>query len=269
MPKKVIKRRDSRNRSRIKKVEKATKTQEVAFEKIDMFVAKEEDLVEKEVSGLLLRFKRIFTDHHNLTRAEFAKYFGIPFLASFILLFLLLLLLNSKDPLRVPSFQVRTSVHGLGDLVSKLNIFTSHKSLKGQEVFDPYEVKLDIDKGEMFYALFDVRSPKEFGKGHIRDALNLPAYTSFSDLKKFSISERDLIGTLRSIMPHKKPILVYGSTRDSQVTHDVAAILRRNGFEVSVLGVGWNEWRHFTNLWVPEAGWDSFDIDRYVDEERY
>lgn len=238
----------------------------IPFEKIDLLVQDEEKKIEKKVESITVRARRLLTDHSSLTKAEFVKFFVIPFLFSFLLLFVSLLLLSAKDPIHVPSLQVKTTIHSFGDVINKVKI--GHPaSLKGQEIFDPYEVKLDIDKGDMFYTLLDVRSPEEFSQGHIRDAINLPAYQSFADLKKLTLSEGDVMKHLKSIMSRKKPIVVYGTTRDSQLTHDMAAILSRNGYEVSTLGVGWNEWRHFTNLWVPQAGWDSFQIENYVDEK--
>jgi rhodanese-related sulfurtransferase len=237
------------------------------FEKIDMLGVKEEKKIEKKVESITVRAKKLLTDHSSLTKAEFVKFFVIPFLISFLLLFVSLLLLSAKDPIHVPSLQVKTSIHSFGDVINKVAKIGHPASLKGQEIFDPYQVKLDIDKGDMFYALIDVRSPEEFSQGHIRDAINLPAYQSFADLKKLTLSEGDVMKHLKSIISRKKPIVIYGTTRDSQLTHDMAAILSRNGYEVSTLGVGWNEWRHFTNLWVPEAGWDSFQIENYVDEK--
>lgn len=248
---------------------KPPKTPEpMPFEKIDLLIAKEEEHIEKDVETIVVKVKRLLTDHSSLTKAEFVKFFILPFSLSFVLLFVFLLTITSKDPIRIPSFQVKTTVRGFGDILTKLTAITNKgKSLKGQEIFDPYQVKLDLDRGELFYALIDIRSPEEFSKGHIRDAVNLPAYSNFNDLKKLSLSEGGITQNLRRLVPRKKPIVVYGTTRDSQVTHDIVAILSRNGYEVSTLGVGWNEWRHFTNLWVPEAGWDSFQIENYVDEK--
>jgi len=262
MPKKTARAR------RVKPTKVKPQQEFVPFEKIDLMVEKQEKKIESNLEGVEKKVRKLLTDHSSLTKAEFVRFFVIPFLISFVLLFVFLLTITAKDPIRVPSLQVKTSILGFGDIINKATKLGTHKtSLKGQQIFDPYQIKLDMDKGELFYVILDVRSPQEFNKGHIRDALNLPAYSSFNDLKKLSLSEGDIIKKLRSTMPQKKPIVVYGSTRDSQVTHDMVAILSRNGYEVSTLGVGWNEWRHFTNLWVPEAGWDSFQMENYVDEK--
>jgi rhodanese-related sulfurtransferase len=262
MPKKTARTR------RVKSPKLSPVADSVSFEKIDLIIEKEEQQIEEEIEDITKKFKKLLSDHSSLTKAEFIKFFVIPFLISFIILFASLLAFAAKDPIHVPSLKVKTSIHGVGDILSTLSKLGNHAtSLKGQEVFDPYQVKLDLDKGNMFYTLIDIRSPQEFVRGHIRDAINLPAYNSFSDVKNLSLSENTIVKNLRATMPHKKPIVIYGTTRDSQITHDISAILSRNGYEVSTLGVGWNEWRHFTNLWVPEAGWESFQIENYVDEK--
>lgn len=266
MPKKTV--RTSRVKSRVTTREVPPVHLPMPFEKIDLEVAREEKKIENQVQKAVRGVKKLLSDHSSLTKAEFLKFFVIPFLVSSIFLFFILLHFATNDSIRVPSVKVKTSLHSVADIVSVAGKLLSRQaSFQGQDVFDPYQVKLDIDKGKMFYALLDVRSPEEFRKGHIRDAVNLPTYRHFTDLKNLNLSEREIMELLHKTISHKKPLVIYGSTRDSQLTHDVAAILSRNGYEVSTLGVGWNEWRHFINLWVPEANWDSFRIEQYVDEK--
>ncbi len=239
----------------------------LSVEKIELDIVAQEENVLDEVSRIKGWLKGLFSDHSSLTRGEFVKFFVVPCLVSFLLLCVVLFGVVSHEPLRVPSVHVSTSLHSLSDIASvPLRVFLHPNKLQGQEVFDPYQVTIDLDKGSMFYELVDIRSPQEFAKGHIRDAVNLPAYQHFSDLRSLQLSERTIMSKLHKMLPEKKPLVIYGTTANSQITHDVAAILSRNGWEVSTLGVGWNEWRHFTNLWVPEAGWDSFDITKYVEE---
>jgi len=260
MPKKI-----TRTRRRLpKKIE----LEAVPFDKIDLAVQKEEEVVAKSISNFEKKIRSIFADNRSLTKAEFAKFFIIPFLTSFLLLLFILFHFASSESSKVASTHVRPSFPWLSAIASApLRLFTPDNKLKGQETFDPFQVKLDIDKGSFFYALIDLRSRQEFEKGHIRDAVNIPAYIRFSDLKNLELSEKDILKETHNLLKTRKPIVLYSFTRDSQLTHDVAAILKRNGYQVSSLGVGWNEWRHFTNIWVPEAGWDDFRIDNYIDGE--
>ncbi len=106
---------------------KPPKTPEpMPFEKIDLLIFNEEEHIEKDVETIVVKVKKLLTDHSSLTKAEFVKFFILPFSLSFVLLFVFLLTITSKDPIRIPSFQVKTTVRGFGDILIKLTAITNN-----------------------------------------------------------------------------------------------------------------------------------------------
>ena len=46
----------------------------------------------------------------------------------------------------------------------------------------------------------------------------------------------------------------------------IGRILAENGIYVKHLGIGWNEWRYFWNLWNHEYEWSITDVSDYIEK---
>lgn len=109
---------------------------------------------------------------------------------------------------------------------------------------DPYAL-VENQTNRFAYSIVDTRDAASYKKGHIRGALML---TDKIDLKK-------------------QTVLLYGHTQFDQKSEEVARQMAAKGANVKILAIGWNEFRHFTNLWVPENAWNNFRIDDFIEEQ--
>lgn len=115
----------------------------------------------------------------------------------------------------------------------------------------PHTLRKKMDKGETNYTLIDVRSPQEYKKEHIVGAINIPAYkdpnTSISIETEKEEKER-IINAFR-MLGDEKEIVVYCYSMPCMTGRKIGKLLAENGIYVKHLGIGWNEWRYFWNLW--------------------
>lgn len=115
----------------------------------------------------------------------------------------------------------------------------------------PHTVRKKIDKGDTNFVLVDLRSPQEYEKEHIVGAMNIPAYKD----PDISISlETDKEAAERIVarfqeLPKGKDVIVYCYSMPCMTGRKVGKLLADNGIYVKHLGIGWNEWRYFWNLW--------------------
>jgi len=119
-----------------------------------------------------------------------------------------------------------------------------------QSVFlDPLELIDLIKNRNQEFVLIDLRENKYFQEEHIKRALSFSVKTLKDELKMY----------------HNKLVILYGQTGYSKETRITAIDLINNGYQVKILSIGWNEFRHFKTLWVPESLWDSLNPDDYVE----
>lgn len=119
----------------------------------------------------------------------------------------------------------------------------------------PHTIRVKMDKGETNYILVDLRSPQEYEKEHIISAISIPAYkdpnTSISiDSEK---EEKERIIAAFGQLDFKKDIIVYCYSMPCMTGRKIGKLLAENGIYVKHLGIGWNEWRYFWNLWNHDA----------------
>ncbi len=208
------------------------------------------------------KLQRYTTNREQITKGEFFKFFIIPMCVS-LALTLFLLFQISVINISLPSTRsiLPQSAIFSGLLRFPGSLFAQNSSM----VHDPYVLLLDLKKGDLPYTLVDLRSDDEYEKGHIRQAMSLPMYASFHQMRDGKIDEKELKEKIKTF-DKKKPFVLYAHSRDSQITQDVAFILRKNGRDVRILGVGWNEWKHFRNAWLPEPEWGNIDMTNFVEE---
>jgi rhodanese-related sulfurtransferase len=128
----------------------------------------------------------------------------------------------------------------------------------------PHSIRKDIMKGETDFILVDLRSEEEYLEEHIVGAVNIPAYTDkdhsdYGAVQRITASFR----TLREQNPDKD-IIVYCYSIPCMTGRKVGAILSEEGIYVKHLGVGWNEWRYFWQLWNHPHEWNITDPTEYT-----
>lgn len=133
------------------------------------------------------------------------------------------------------------------------------RPLSSAQVLDPITLIQTKDA----YTIVDIRSKDEFTKSHIKKAISLPVY-------RIDGAIMQLVELNSLIIPHTidrtKPVVVYGPSAYFASTKQVAAHLHKQGFQVFVLSVGWNEFRHFQNIWIPESLWGTINVMNYIQE---
>ncbi len=174
----------------------------------------------------------------NLIRRDSMKLFFITFSASFLVG--LILLFNP------PTFSALGKVTGITESV------------------DPNELLVMIKAGDSSIKVIDIRSKQDFNKGHIKSASSFPLYTDSGQVIKI---DRELFDGFRKLYPDKKnSLILYGHFSGTEVVYKLRDELRRRHVNAAALTIGWNEWRHFRNLWLPESMWDKININEFVAE---
>ena len=125
----------------------------------------------------------------------------------------------------------------------------------------PHQIRKALDKGDNNFILVDLRSQEEYELEHIIGAINIPAYKD-PDTSAYGDVER-IVGEF-SKLPKDKDIVVYCYSTPCMTGRKIGLLLAKNGIYVKHLGIGWNEWRHFWNLWNHEHEWNITDVKDYI-----
>jgi rhodanese-related sulfurtransferase len=125
----------------------------------------------------------------------------------------------------------------------------------------PHSLRRMMDKGDTGFVLVDLRSPQEYEKEHIIGATNIPAY---KDPETSAYDEKDRIVKQFRELPQNKDIIVYCYSMPCMTGRKIGQLLVENGIYVQHLGIGWNEWRHFWNLWNHEHEWEITKAEDYI-----
>lgn len=113
------------------------------------------------------------------------------------------------------------------------------------------------------YTVVDIRSKEEYAKSHIKKAISIPVYRL--DGAVMQLVELNTL-VIPTHIDTTKPIVLYGPSAYFARNTEVARYLASKGFMVYTLSVGWNEFRHFQNIWVPEALWGTIDVMSFIQE---
>ncbi|MEK7482099.1 MAG: rhodanese-like domain-containing protein [Patescibacteria group bacterium] len=111
----------------------------------------------------------------------------------------------------------------------------------------PHGLRQKMSKGETDnYVLVDLRSAEEYEKEHIVTAINIPAY---KDPDTSAYEEKERIINAFKDLPKNKEIIAYCYSIPCMTARKIGKMLAENDIYVKHLGIGWNEWRYFWNLW--------------------
>ncbi len=156
-------------------------------------------------------------------------------------------------------------IFGMGFLTLDLPKAPNFFGPKIESVVDPYDLLLKMQKGKYdAFLLIDLRSEKDFLKAHIKSAVSFPLYDEKGEAK---VLDNSLISNFRKkYKDDKRQIILYGTFGESVQIEELSNRLTSKGVKNARLSVGWNEWRHFRNLWLPESMWDTVHMDEFVSE---
>lgn len=124
----------------------------------------------------------------------------------------------------------------------------------------PHSLRKSMDKGQLDVTLIDLRSPQEYEKEHIIGAVNIPAY---KDPDTSAYEESDRIVNSFKKLPEDKDVVVYCYSMPCMTGRKVGLVLAKKGIFVKHLGIGWNEWRYFWNLWNHDGETPTF-VENYI-----
>lgn len=156
-------------------------------------------------------------------------------------------------------------IFGIGILIVDLPSFPRLYETHIATRTDPLYLLQQMKKGKFDkFLLIDTRSKKDFLKSHIKSADSFPLYDEKGELMN---PENALIKEFKEkYKDEKREIILYGTYGNSPIVGEFSEKLSSSGIKTSELAVGWNEWRHFRNLWLPESMWNTIQMDEYVSE---
>jgi len=131
-------------------------------------------------------------------------------------------------------------------LGEKQKLLTAEKSL----FLDPLELILWFKEKKENFLLVDIRGEEAYQKGHLLSAVRFKSLESF---KKLPTEGRLLV--------------LYGNFGGEMTTRKVALDLLKEGYDLKILTIGFNEFRHLKAFWVPRDEWDSLTIEELVEGE--
>lgn len=111
--------------------------------------------------------------------------------------------------------------------------------------------------------LVDIRRNEEYKAEHIMGAINIPVETKAEDQNEIS-NKKEVLEAFKKL-DSKKEIVIYGDNSYSSKPIKTAALLTQKGIPVQVMSVGWNEFRHLTNFWLPEHLWNKVLIIDFLE----
>lgn len=125
----------------------------------------------------------------------------------------------------------------------------------------PHSLRGRMDRGVNDYVLVDLRSAEEYEKEHIAGAISIPAY---KDRDTSDYGAVDRIVSSFAALPKGREVIVYCYSMPCMTGRKVGKMLVEHGIYVRQLGIGWNEWRHFWNLWNHEHEWNTTAVQDYI-----
>ncbi len=125
----------------------------------------------------------------------------------------------------------------------------------------PHSLRVKMSQGIKDFILVDLRSEEEYNEEHIAGAVNIPAYKS-KDKSAYDEVER-IVNSFEEL-PEDKEIIVYCYSLPCMTGRKIGKMLAENEIYVKHLGIGWNEWRYFWNLWNHEYEWNLTNVMDYV-----
>ena len=111
----------------------------------------------------------------------------------------------------------------------------------------PHSIRKNIGDGT--YALVDLRSREEYETAHIIGAVSIPAYAT-PDKSDYGAVDR-IVSSFRELQAGNpgKDIVVYCYSMPCMTGRKIGQMLADRDIYVKHLGIGWQEWRYYWDLW--------------------
>jgi len=130
------------------------------------------------------------------------------------------------------------------------------------QYYDPLDLIEAVRKQSNKIVVLDIRSEAEYKKEHIKYAISVPFYTIEND----RINYIDVQEGIKKISTDKSKLLVlYGPSTSFQPQQTIVSELGKKGYTAQLLAIGWNELRHFQNIWIPEGLWGKIDVNSILE----
>lgn len=137
--------------------------------------------------------------------------------------------------------------------------------LEEAALVSPHGLRKKIDSGDENFLLVDLRSAEEFKRARIKNACNVPAYSS-PDTPAYEQVER-IVSEFRAL-PKDKQLILYCYSKYCMTGRKVGKMLADNGIFAKHLGLGWNEWRYKWTEWNHEHEWTKTKVENYIEGEQ-
>lgn len=142
--------------------------------------------------------------------------------------------------------------------------FPVAKNVPQTVYYDPLQLVEAVKKRDTNIVIIDTRSLEEYKKAHVKTAVSTPMYS----FQYETIVYNDINTVIKTMkINSSKLIVVYGPSTSFQQQQTVVSELKKNGYNAQLLAVGWNELRHFQNLWLPEPLWGKLDVSTIIEGE--
>jgi rhodanese-related sulfurtransferase len=154
-------------------------------------------------------------------------------------------------------------------IITNTNVKSEYELIK--EFYDvenavhvsPHGIRKHMTDPNPNFILVDLRSQQEYETEHIVGAVSIPAYKD-PDNSDYGAVNR-IVSTFRNLQSENpdKDIIVYCYSIPCMTGRKVGKTLAEHGIYVKHLGIGWNEWRYYWNLWNHDAE-SKVDPSKYV-----
>ena len=151
----------------------------------------------------------------------------------------------------------------------RVRLFLNYVQMSQKIYLDPLTLKEKIDQKTKNYILVDIRSQDEYQRGHIKTAVNIPAYKLVDNIEKTRTSANEIINQYKKLNPSNKELIIYGYLPGADIVKEVAILFMERGYFVKMLAVGWQDWRGSYTRWNPAADIMGMDIGQYVEPVSY
>jgi len=185
---------------------------------------------------------------HRISDINLIKEIFLPFLVSFMTVFMVInfgSFITKSTQKNIVKNEVKKVLEETKAPKDKLkDLIELEKSL----YIDPLILLEVIDSHDQSVILIDIRDKVSFKKAHIISAVNYSREELLKNISNFK----------------KKKVVIYGDTAYSIETKELALLLIQKNIDVRIMSIGWNEFRHFRNLWLPESDWEKIDVNKYI-----
>lgn len=171
------------------------------------------------------------------------------FFISFIVSFFLIIFINKRNaqPNLVKKVEKKDII--LPKITVSRSKMIDYLQLERNLYLDPLELINLIKSNNLNFSLIDLRDKKSYQREKIKKAVN---YQSIEEIKKVKINKNKLI-------------ILYGDYSSSLKPKEIALNLLKEGYQVKILSVGFNEFRHLKVLWLPQSLWNEVNPDDFIE----